>query len=111
MNYLEVLRLLAINDAHFTDDCVTGARPAELDPPTLALTRIAALVAVGGAVPSYGAEVDAALRAGVTDAEIVEALVGVGSVIGHPSVVAAAPSVAWALGHVADHASQTAAAP
>jgi alkylhydroperoxidase/carboxymuconolactone decarboxylase family protein YurZ len=65
----------------------------------LELARLAALVAVGGAVPSYGAQVDAAIEAGASAAEIVDVLVGVISVVGLPRVVAAAPKLALALGH------------
>ena len=71
----------------------------ELSPKTLALVRLAALVAVGGAVPSYGAQADAAVGAGATAAEIVDVLVGVVPVVGLPSVVAAAPKLAMALGY------------
>ena len=92
---MEVLRLLTINDEH----CVIDARSAKLDPKTLALVRLGALVAVGGAVPSYGAEADAAVSAGATAAEIVDVLLGVVSVVGRPSVVAAAPNLAMALGY------------
>jgi 4-carboxymuconolactone decarboxylase len=101
VNYREALRLLAINDEHFAEECATGmAHDAlKLDPKTQALVRIGALVAVGGAVPSYGAEVDAAVSAGATAAEIVQVLLGVVSVVGLPSVVTAAPSVAMALGY------------
>ena len=81
---MEVLRLLAINDEHCAE--IMDVSSAKLDPKTLALVRLAALVAVGGAVPSYGAEADAAVSAGATAAEIVEVLVGVVSVVGLPSV-------------------------
>ena len=103
LDYTEVLRLLALNDEHFAEH-VTDVEPATLDPKTLALVRIAALVAVGGAVPSYGAEADAAVSAGATAAEIVDVLVGVVSIVGLPSVVAAAPSLAMALGYDVDDA-------
>ena len=101
MDYTERLRRLAINDAHFAGEGAGGARaePRELDPKTLALVRLAALVAVGGAVPSYGAHADAAVDAGATAAEIVDVLVGVIPVVGLPSVVAAAPKLAMALGY------------
>jgi alkylhydroperoxidase/carboxymuconolactone decarboxylase family protein YurZ len=106
LNYTEVLRRLALNDEHFAQECVIrlGVEPTELDPKTLALVRVAALVAVRGAVPSYGAEVDAAVRAGATAAEIVDVLLGVVSVVGLPSVVAAAPSLGLALGYDTDAA-------
>jgi len=101
MDYREVLRLLAIHDTRFTDECVSRARDRsfKLDPKTLALVRIGVLVAVGGAVPSYGAEVDAALSAGATVDEIVEVLIRVVPVIGLSGVVAAAPNLALALGY------------
>jgi alkylhydroperoxidase/carboxymuconolactone decarboxylase family protein YurZ len=106
LDYREVLRLLAINDEHFAEEYVSGVgvESVKLDPKTLALVRIGALVAVGGAVPSYGSEVDAAVSAGATAAEIVEVLLGVVSVVGLPSVVTAAPSLAMALGYDIDDA-------
>jgi alkylhydroperoxidase/carboxymuconolactone decarboxylase family protein YurZ len=98
------LRTLAIND-----DCLTergfgraGFDLGELDSKTLALVRLAALVAVGGAVPSFGAQADAAVSAGATAGEIVDVLVGIVSVVGIPRVVAAAPKVALALGYDTD---------
>ena len=76
----------------------------KLDPKTLELVRLAALVAVGGAVPSYGAQADSAVSAGATAAEIVDVLVGVIPVVGLPCVVAAAPKLALALGYDLDEA-------
>lgn len=104
MDYTERLRGLAINDARFaTDDAGgSGLAPTELDPKTLALVRLAALVAVGGAVPSFGAHADAAIDAGATAAEIVDVLVGVVPVVGLPCVVTAAPRLAMALGYDPD---------
>ncbi len=101
MDYTERLRCLAINDARFVEDGVEGARVESggLDPKTLALARLAALVAVGGAVPSYGAHADAAIDAGSTAAEIVDVLVAVMPIVGLPRVVAAAPKLAMALGY------------
>jgi 4-carboxymuconolactone decarboxylase len=88
VDYTELLRCLAINDARFVDD--DGAGDAEiraLDPKSLALVRLGGLVAVGGAVPSYGAQADAAVSAGASAPEIVDVL------------VAAAPKMALALGY------------
>jgi alkylhydroperoxidase/carboxymuconolactone decarboxylase family protein YurZ len=81
-----------------------GVESGELDPKTLALVRLAALVGVGGAVPSYGAQTDAAVSAGATAAEIVDVLVSVIPIIGLPRVVAAAPKLAMALGYDTDDA-------
>ena len=49
-----------------------------LDPRTLALVRLGALVAVGGSrVPSYGSLTDAALDAGASVTDVVDVLLGV----------------------------------
>jgi 4-carboxymuconolactone decarboxylase len=101
VDHTERLRRLAISDARFLDDVDprVGSEPGELDAKTLSLVRLAALVAVGGAEPSYGAQADAAVDAGATAAEIVDVLVGVIPVVGLPCVVAATPKLALALGY------------
>ena len=100
-----MLRRLAINDPRLAEDFTDGAHPPEqLDPKTRTLVRLAALVAVGGAPPSYGAMADAAVDAGASAAEIVDVLVSVVPVVGLPSVVAAAPNLAMALGYDAEEA-------
>ena len=99
MDHTEQLRRLAINDASFAEHCLSGAGSVGLDSKTRALTRLAALVAVGGSGPSFGAHADAAVSAGATAAEIVEVLVGVVPTVGLPRAVAAAPKVAAALGY------------
>ena len=106
LDYTERLRHLAIHDAHVAGQYASGpeAVPTELDPKTLALVRLAALVAVGGAVPSYGAHTDDALTAGATATEIVDVLFGVVPVAGYARVVAAAPKLGIALGFDTDEA-------
>ena len=112
MDHIEVLRRLAINDEHILDELVGAAgdeghtpQPHHaLDPRTLALVRLAALAAVGGAVSSYGSQADAAVDAGASATEMVEVLVGVVPVVGFPCVVAAAPKLALALGYDSDEA-------
>ena len=106
VDYTDRLRFLGLNDARFAEGAVgpVDAGPMVLDPKTLELVRIAALVAVGGAVPSYGAQADSAVSAGATAAEIVDVLVGVIPVVGLPCVVAAAPKLALALGYDLDDA-------
>jgi 4-carboxymuconolactone decarboxylase len=100
VDYTERLRCLAINDARFVDDAAAGAAEGRgLDPKSLALVRLGALVAVGGAVPSYGAQADAAVSAGASAPEIVDVLVGLIPIVGLPCVVAAAPKMALALGY------------
>ena len=108
LDYTDLLRRLSIHDERVVVDVLSGAGNQFsgfgpiLDPRTLALVRLAALVAVGGAVPSYGAQADAAVDAGATAAEIVDVLVGVIPVVGVPCVVSAAPKLALALGHDLD---------
>ena len=101
MDHIEQLRRLALNDAGFAEHCFRGddAGSATLDQKTLALVRLAALVAVGGSGPSFGAHADAAVSAGATAAEIVDVIVGVVPTVGLPRVVAAAPKVGMALGY------------
>jgi 4-carboxymuconolactone decarboxylase len=103
VDYTDVLRSLAINDTHFAEDG-TDVEFHALDPKALALVRLAALIAVGGAVPSYGAQTDAAVNTGATANEIVEVLLGVLPIVGLPCVVAAAPNLAMALGYDTDAA-------
>jgi 4-carboxymuconolactone decarboxylase len=115
LDHIEVLRRLAINDEHLLDELLGAAgdegdegdtphADRALDPRTLALVRLAALAAVGGAVSSYGAHADAAVDAGASAAEMVDVLVGVVPVVGIPCVVAAAPKLALALGYDSDEA-------
>jgi 4-carboxymuconolactone decarboxylase len=110
LDYTDRLRRLAVHDQQLVAELLCGthsespAYVAALDVRTRALVRLAALVAVGGAVPSYGAQADAAIDAGATAEEIVDVLVAVLPVVGMPCVVAAAPKLALALGHDVDDA-------
>jgi alkylhydroperoxidase/carboxymuconolactone decarboxylase family protein YurZ len=104
LDYREQLRRLTINEVGLDD--ITPAQTVQiatnspgLDSRTLALLRIAGLVARGGAVPSFGAQADAALAAGATADDIVAVLFALISVLGLPCVVDAAPKVALALGY------------
>jgi len=104
LDYMELLRRMAVNDARLGEDCLGGGSVdfPGLDAKTLELVRLAALVAVGGAVPSYGAQADAAVSAGATAPEIVDVLVAVVPIVGLPCAVAAAPKLALALGYDTD---------
>jgi 4-carboxymuconolactone decarboxylase len=106
VDYTDRLRSLGLNDPRIADGSLAafGSDSLVLDPRTLELVRLAALVAVGGAVPSYGAQADSAVSAGASAAEIVDVLVGVIPVVGLPCVVAAAPKLALALGYDLDEA-------
>ncbi|HET7760456.1 MAG TPA: hypothetical protein VFK62_11075 [Gaiellaceae bacterium] len=98
-----VLRRLAIrDDAFIRGVLVAGEDPGTaepLDARTCAITRIASLIALDAASPSYLSPVDDARAAGATDAEIVGCLVGLMPVVGVPRVVSAAPKLALALGY------------
>jgi alkylhydroperoxidase/carboxymuconolactone decarboxylase family protein YurZ len=108
LDYTDRLRRLAVHDQQIAAELTCGVDSefpvdaAALDARALALVRLAALVAVGGAVPSYGAHADAAIDAGATAEEIVDVLVAVLPVVGLPCVVAAAPRLALALGQDVD---------
>ncbi len=100
MNYREKLRRLALNDPSLLDGRAAGEfGSVELGPRTLALVQLAAWIAVGGAVPSYGELTDAAVGSGVTAAEVVDVLAAVIPIVGLPCVVEAAPKLALALGY------------
>ena len=113
VDYAQRLRLLALNDASLAEDHpgVLGAGSPVLDAKTLALVRLAALVGVGGAVPSYSALADAAIGQGATVAEIVDVLVDVITVVGLPRVVAEAPKLALAVGYDTDEAFEARSGP
>ena len=104
LDYTDRLRSLAIGEP--LTELVDGRdlEAGSLDPRTLALARLAALVAVGGAEPSYGTHADAAFDAGATAAEMVDLLIGLLPVVGLPRVVAAAPKLALALGYDTEEA-------
>jgi alkylhydroperoxidase/carboxymuconolactone decarboxylase family protein YurZ len=98
-----VLRRLTIRDDSFIRGVLAAAEDlgtAEpLDAKTCAVSRIASLIALDAASPSYLSPVDDARAAGATDAEIVGCLVGLMPVVGVPRVVSAAPKLALALGY------------
>ncbi len=101
----DLLRRLALND----DAAVCGALGAvtiggALDPRTLALVRLAALVAVDAAAASFCWAVDEALAAGATNGEVVATLLAVAPTVGLARLVSAAPRLALALGYDVDAA-------
>jgi 4-carboxymuconolactone decarboxylase len=71
---------------------------SDLDAKTFALTNLAALIGVGGDESSYVLYVTAALDAGATVDEITGVLAAVGPNVGVFRMVAAADSLATALG-------------
>jgi len=109
VEYIDLLRRLSLHDERLAADTCRAGSPSDeqapvLDARTQALVRLGALIAVGGAVPSYGAQADAAVAAGATADQIVEVLLTVIPVVGLPCVVAAAPKLSLALGHDVDDA-------
>jgi 4-carboxymuconolactone decarboxylase len=99
-----ILAKLAVRDDAFIQSILAGRDEAslslsQLDPKTHALARVAALVALDAPTPSYMWAVEAAREAGVTDREIVGALVAVLPAVGATRVVAAAPKLGLALGY------------
>lgn len=96
MDHAELLRRLTINDVRIDDG--RSLESGALSPRERALVRLAAVVAVGASDPTYGAEVDAAIAAGVGAEEVVDVLAALVPVVGLPTVVAAAPRIGLALG-------------
>ncbi|WP_229382947.1 carboxymuconolactone decarboxylase family protein [Microbacterium allomyrinae] len=99
MNYTERLRRLAFNDDALADDLPSALTRLGLDAKTLALARVAALVAMGAPEASFASQVDAAISAGATASDVVDVVEGVVVVVGLPRAVAAAPKIAIVLGH------------
>lgn len=99
VNYTERLRRLAFNDDALADDLPSALTRLGLDAKTLALARVAALVAMGAPEASFASQVDAAISAGATASDVVDVVEGVVVVVGLPRAVAAAPKIAIVLGH------------
>ena len=97
------LRKLSIRDDAFIEKVLACEQENEnasaLDAKQHALVRIAGLVALDAAPPSYMASIEAGLAAGVTREEIVGALVALMPVVGVARVVSAAPKLGLALGY------------
>jgi 4-carboxymuconolactone decarboxylase len=98
----EILARLALGDP---DALRLGAEWQEgvgersnLDPRSIALVRIAALVAVGSPPASYAWQVNAAIDVGVTPQEILGMLLTIAPEVGSPKVISAAPEIMLALG-------------
>lgn len=97
-NYTQRLRRLALNATDLLEEEL-GLLDSRADHKSIALSRLAALVAIGGAEPSFDELVDSAMSAGATADEMVDVLIGLSPVIGLPRVVEAAPKLALALGY------------
>ena len=98
----DLLRKLALNDDGLLEalfgTALADTEPSALDAKTLALVRLAGLVALDSAAASYQWGVTTALAAGATDGEVVGVLTALLPIVGTVRVNAAAPEVALALG-------------
>ena len=107
----DTLRRLSVRDDEFVEQLLGDGRTNEtasrLDGKTHALVRVAALVALDAAPPSYMAAICAAQRFGASRDEIVGCLVAVIPVVGAARVVSAAPKVGLALGYDVEAALET----
>jgi alkylhydroperoxidase/carboxymuconolactone decarboxylase family protein YurZ len=81
-----------------TDINAVSLARTELDPATLLLVRIAALVAVDAPAASYLMHVGPAVESGVQIEQVQDVLVTVAPITGAPRVLAAARNIAAALG-------------
>jgi 4-carboxymuconolactone decarboxylase len=102
-DYKVTLRRLALRDDRYIDAILTEqiASPvlSGLDPRAHALVRIASLIAIDAAPPSYMSAVTEGLDAGLTVDEVVGTLIALIPTVGVPRVVSAAPNLALALGY------------
>jgi 4-carboxymuconolactone decarboxylase len=102
-DYKLTLRRLALRDDRFIDALLSEEHAnvtlAGIDPQAHALLRIAALIAVDAAPPSYMSAVEAGLHAGASRDEMVGTLIAVIPIVGVARVVSAAPNLALALGY------------
>jgi 4-carboxymuconolactone decarboxylase len=102
-DYKLTLRRLALRDDLYIKGLLAEERASPvlsgLDPGAHALVRIATLIAVDAAPPSYMSAVSAALDAGLSMEQIVETLIAVMPTVGVARVVSAAPKLGLALGY------------
>lgn len=102
-DYKATLRRLALRDDRYFGALLAEERSSAslsgLDARAHALVRVAALIAVDAAPPSYMNAVDAGLDAGLSFDEVVGTLIAVIPVVGVARVVSAAPNLALALGY------------
>jgi alkylhydroperoxidase/carboxymuconolactone decarboxylase family protein YurZ len=80
------------------DMTVASLEASSLDPQTLMLVRIAALVAVDAPPASYLLNLGAASETGVDERQVTGILAAIAPIVGGPRVVAATGNIARALG-------------
>jgi alkylhydroperoxidase/carboxymuconolactone decarboxylase family protein YurZ len=96
----EGFRRLTLGDTSFLEPAATGKRPLpQLAERTAALVRIAALVAVDAPASAYRSAVEAALRTGARDDDLLALLASLADLVGSARVISAAPRIALAAGY------------
>ena len=102
-DYEDKLRKLSVRDDAYVErllaDDYANEAASSLDGKTHALARVAALVAIDAAPPSYMDAIASARRWYASNDEIVGCLIAVLPVVGIARVVSAAPKIALALGY------------
>lgn len=106
MSFEDRLRRLVIHGFDMPEQRGCIEETSSQDPKTLALARLAALIAVGGSVSSYSELTDAAVGSDATPDDCVDVLVEIVQIVGVPRVVEAAPKLALALGYDIESALQ-----
>ncbi|HEV8402935.1 MAG TPA: carboxymuconolactone decarboxylase family protein [Candidatus Limnocylindrales bacterium] len=109
-SHIERLRRLSMSDRRSVDEVLGDVDDADatrigsiaLDARTVALVRIAALVALDGPASSFDAAVAVALAAGATPDDIVDTMIAVAPTVASACLVSAAPKLAVALGDDVD---------
>jgi 4-carboxymuconolactone decarboxylase len=98
----DLLRRLALHDEAMLESLfgpdVAEVERSDLDAKTLALVRLAGLVAVESAPASYQWIVATALAAGASEAEIVGVVAALVPIVGAVRTSSAAPEIALAVG-------------
>lgn len=98
----ELLRRIALNDEATLDSVLDGSVRTEargLSAKTVALVRLAGLLALQSGESTLEWAVSAALDAGADDDEVVEVLVALTPLIGSARASSSAAAIASALGH------------
>ncbi len=85
-----------------TDINAVSIDRTELDPASLILVRLAALIAVDAPAASYLAHIGPAAQAGVTLDQAQDVLVAVAPIVGTPRMLSAATKIVEALGLAID---------
>jgi 4-carboxymuconolactone decarboxylase len=98
----DLLRRLAVNEEGVLESLLGTAfadvDPDGLDAKTVALVRLAGVIALESAPATYQWSVATALAAGAGDGEVIAVLVALAPIVGIARVNSAAPEIALAIG-------------